>query len=319
MKRLLILTALLATMAARPSGWVVVPNELADVEGNAAQLAPFTGPDTPGPGGEFWDSERYQQVYDASQFATVRPEGEFVTAIDFRVDAPLGYPSGVLLRSMEVSLSTTARGPDNLSTNFAENVGPDATVVFRRGQYSAALGYTPFESPQGFDMSIIATPWFFYRPLSGNLLLDIKVFTYSNSIRAAPFDASDVTGDSISCLATTNVTSTTGRTFTQGLVTAFAIGTPLLQALQTNDMLTLYWWQGIEGFTLQSTTNVGPEANWTPVPQPVTVSGQTRIVEVPIQPNIVGSYFRLKWTPPPGKALPAGIGDRPLVSPIPVP
>jgi hypothetical protein len=306
MKNLPILIALSVAIVGRPSGWVVVPNELAQVEGDAAQLSPFNSSIA-------GRSVRYQQVYDASQFEAVRPEGEFITAIDFRMDSPSGYPSGVRLRDMQVSLSTTSKGPDTLSTNFAENVGPDSAIIFR-GQFESSFGYTRNYSPQVFDLGIIASPWFFYRPSAGNLLLDVKVFTYSNSIPdAAPFDASDVTGDPISTLGSANVTSATGTPSTRGLVTAFAIGTPLLQALKTNDMLRLYWWQGIEGFTLQTTTNVGPEASWTPVLEPVTVSGWTRTVDVPIQTNLVGSYYRLRWTPPPGKALPPGISK---ISPV---
>jgi hypothetical protein len=320
MKRLLILIAVAVTMTARPSAFVVVPNELANVEGNRSMGGPFTGPDAPGPGGEFWDSVRYQQVYDASQFAAVRPEGEFITAIYFRADSPAGYPFGVVLRDVVMSLSTTSKGPDNLSTNFDENVGPDAVVIFPRGQFESGSGYTPGYSPQTFQMDIIPTPWFFYRPSAGNLLLDVKVFTYSNSFPAAPLDASGVLGDSISTLGATNVLSSTGRPSTQGLVTAFVAWFPVLQIFQTNaTTLTLYWGQGIEGFVLQTTTNVGPAATWTPAPEPVTVNGSTRIVEVPIQTNRVASYYRLVWNPPLGKSLLADAAEAADAIPAPSP
>jgi len=295
MKRMLTLIALLVALSGSPSAFVVVPNELANLEGNTSQISPF-GALVVG------NSMRYQQVYDGSQFAAVRPEGEFITAIYVRVDSVGGYPFGVILPNVAFSLSTTPKGPDNLSTNFAENVGPDAAVIFR-GRFESGSSYSPTQSPQTFQMVIIATPWFFYRPSAGNLLLDVQVYTYSNSLSAAPLDASDVTGDSISTLGTTNVFSATGRPSTQGLVTAFIAWTPVLGALRTNDMLMLYWGQGIEGFVLQTTTNVGSATAWTAVTDPVIRDGSTRRVFLPIQTNLVGSYYRLMWNPPRGKGL----------------
>ena len=301
MNRMLTLIALLVALAGRPSAFVVVPNELGDVEGNTTQVSPF-GSSIPG------SSVRYQQVYDASRFAALRPEGEFITAIYFRVDSVGGYPFGVILPDVAFSLSTTSKGPDNLSTNFAENVGSDAAVIFR-GRFESGGGYCPFCSPQPFEMRILASPWFFYRPSAGNLLLDVQVFTYSNSLPAAPLDASYVMGDSISTVGTTNVLSSTGRSSTQGIVTQFAAWSPHLQVLRTDGTLMLYWWQGIEGFVLQTATNVGPTAGWTAVTDPIIRDGSTRRVFLPIQTNLVGSYYRLMWNPPPGKSLlpsPAG-------------
>ena len=290
------LIALSLPLTARPSAHVVVPNELAEVEGNSSAVSPFNAL-------VIGNSMRYQQVYDASQFAALRPEGEFITTIYFRLDSPGGYQSFVLLRDVAMTLSTTSNGPDNLSANFAENVGSDARFVFRRGQFEEGAGYSPLGSPQPFELKITPPEWFFYRPSAGNLLLDVKVFTYSNSFPAAPLDASDVAGDSISIVSSTNVASGVGVPSTRGLVTQFAAWFPVLQIFQTNaTTLTLYWGQRIEGFVLQTTTDVGPAAAWTPAPEPVTVSGSTRIVEVPIRTNAVASYYRLMWSPPWGKS-----------------
>jgi hypothetical protein len=274
---------------------VVVPNALADVEGNTSQISPF-GALVVG------NSMRYQQVYDASQFAAVRPEGEFITALYFRLDSVGGRPFTVILPNVMFSLSTTLKGPDNLSSNFAENVGPDAMVVFR-GRFESVGSYCPFCSPQGFQMGIIANNWFFYRPAAGNLLLDVQVYTYSNSLPAAPLDASDVLGDSLSTLASTNVVSSAGRPSTQGLVTEFANWSPDLQILQTNGMVMLYWWQGTEGFVLQTTTNVGSTTTWTAVTDPIIRDGMNRRAFLPIQTNLVASHYRLMWSPPGGKSL----------------
>src|SRR6266566_5958929 len=109
---------------------VTVPSEVAKVEGNENTAFPFGV--TPSFG---IPSMRYQQVYDASEFAALSAEGEFITTIYFRVDTDTGHNFTCVIRDMQINLSTTQNSPDGLRTNFTQNVGTDDTVVWNRGQF----------------------------------------------------------------------------------------------------------------------------------------------------------------------------------------
>ena len=299
MKRFRILVAVLLGMSSHgQTALVVVPNELAAVEGNAAQRAPFTGPDTPGPGGEFWDSERYQQVYDASQFGAMAPGGEIILAIVFRIDSRLGEPFAAVLRNVQINLSTTQKSADGLSTNFQENVGPDEIVAFR-GQLEFAGGISPFDRPQGFGTSI-PSGWFFYRPSAGNLLLDIRVFTYSNSLPATWFDVSSVAGDSISLVASTNVNSAVGRLSTWGLVTLFHTFPPqALSLTRTNSSLMFSWVDYPRGYRLETRDCLDCALPWQAVAELGTTNDYVREILLPLDTNAPSRFYRLSWKPPP--------------------
>jgi len=305
MKTLPILFALLwGTSSPGQAAHVVVPNELAGVEGNTAQLTPFTGPDAPPPGGFLYDSVRYQQVYEASQFAALGPGGEFVVSITIRIDSDVGEGFAAVLRDVQVNLSVTQKPADGLSTTFAENVGLNDTVVFPRGQLEFGWGFSPFERPQGFG-GFIPDVWYFYRPSAGNLLLDIRVFTYSNSFRATFFDASSVAGDAISCVASTNVTSAVGQRFTQGLVTQFhTFPTPALSLTWTNGSLRFTWVDYPRGYRLETRDCLDCASAWQPVAERGTTNEYVREVLLPLETGAPAHFYRLCWTSP-AKALTA--------------
>ena len=103
----------------------VVPNGNQTVDGDYNNLAPFSN----GLFG-FGPTERYEQVYAASQFGApgstldigsiaFRLDG--IDAADFFSDT---YPS------VEIDLSTTPFGPNQLSSSFASNIGPDDQIVY---------------------------------------------------------------------------------------------------------------------------------------------------------------------------------------------
>src|SRR5205809_5391319 len=110
----------------------VVPNELANAEGNGASLAPFGIVGTNA-------SMRYQQVYDASQFLK-EPDGGWITDMYFRVDATSGYGFAATLQRIQINLSTTTKAPDELSPVFRENAGIDDTIVVGPGQLKISGG-----------------------------------------------------------------------------------------------------------------------------------------------------------------------------------
>ena len=65
-----------------------------------------------------------------------------------------------------------------MSTTFADNVGPDNTLVFS-GPFTAASPGCPQNLPVcPFDININFTTPFLYNPMQGRLLLDLKVTGY---------------------------------------------------------------------------------------------------------------------------------------------
>src|SRR5271156_4295689 len=102
---------------------IVVPNSLANVEGETGNGLPFSNN---------WfgiPSLRYQQVYLASQFSALSGPS-LITAIAFR---PEGTDDGTAfsttLPDVQIDLSTTSAAPGSLSATFANNVGVNDTVV----------------------------------------------------------------------------------------------------------------------------------------------------------------------------------------------
>jgi len=106
----------------------------------------------------------YQQVYAASAFSGPIT----ITKIAFASSSNLTSGAGIATYNFNIGLSTTAVGPNNLSTNFAGNRGADFVQVF-----SGPLAATITRSDQ-FDMIIDITP-FTYDPANGNLLLEVTL------------------------------------------------------------------------------------------------------------------------------------------------
>ncbi|HLK68447.1 MAG TPA: PEP-CTERM sorting domain-containing protein [Bryobacteraceae bacterium] len=188
-----------------------MPNSLATVEGNGENITPF---DEAVP-------IRYQQVYAASQFGA----GGLITQIAFRPDGTDGHPFALTLPDMEIDLSTTQVAPDAMSATFADNVGPDNTVVYSGPLTLSSADTGPAGGPKDFDIIITLMTPFLYNPASGNLLLDVKNFTGDPSGVMGPFDTENTNGDPISRLIGNqgDVTSPTGVTDTEGLVTSFTV------------------------------------------------------------------------------------------------
>jgi hypothetical protein len=144
---------------------VVVPNVLASVEGNTN----WSGSDL---NFVFPNGFRYQAIYPASEFASVPDSHRWIVGIRFRPDvnvtAPRTHSSDMSTRS----LSTTSKGPAELSLTFAEYIGTDEVVV----QYGPLTVTTDAEGPPGgphsFDYDVGFQRPFFYDPSEGNLLLN---------------------------------------------------------------------------------------------------------------------------------------------------
>jgi len=154
-------------------GSVVAPLGKLNLEGNTHNYYPYDIGGSPGGAG---DSQRYQQAYEASDFASV-PGPVLITQIAFRPDAFLGRAFSVLLPDIQINLSTITLGADGLSLVFANNLGPNDTIVFARGPLSLSSNFSgPVGGPMDFDVVITLTTPFFYDPAAGNLLMDVRNF-----------------------------------------------------------------------------------------------------------------------------------------------
>ena len=204
---------------ARASTVIVAPNANGATEGNGNNSFPFNISAV-----NSVSSERYQQVFAASQFSALGGP-RVLTEIRFRPDGTCGAAFSSTLSSIQIARSTTATAPDALSNTFAINVGANDTVV-RSGALTISSAFTgPVGGPKDFDIIIPLTTSFTYNPAAGNLLLDVRNF---GAGLTTVFDIVNTPSDSVSRVftnATGNVNSTTGDATTSpdsgGLVAQF--------------------------------------------------------------------------------------------------
>ena len=216
---------------------VVAPNAQATTLGNGQDnnrsIFPAAG-DT--------DGQRFQQIYDAGQFSTLGTT-ENITAIAFRAKVgsfffPGIFGDSVTVSNINIRLSTTSRnssidGANNISGQFADNIGPDIKTV-----YSGALTVTtPTAGTTDFGYVINLQTPFAYSKGAGNLLLDITVpagatTTNTGSSGYSPLDTQ--TGDALGATANDGVASafgstaagTIGANTTTGIITRFTTSVP---------------------------------------------------------------------------------------------
>ena len=205
---ILAMLAALAGVATAASTTVVVPNNLATAECNVNNVFPFSQ-----------STFRYQQVYEATQFATSSGP-QLVSQIAFRPDAQTGFPFSKIIPNIQINLSTTSGVPDGLSPVFASNVGGDDTVVYIGSLLLSSSDTGPVGGPKDFDIVIDLQNPFIYDPVAGNLLLDVRIFSGTFT---TPFDAHVAFGDTISRVLSQNVNSPTGVADPFGLVTRFSM------------------------------------------------------------------------------------------------
>lgn len=201
---------------------IVVPNSLAELEGADNNGFPFW------PLGANPPSMRYQQVFAAGEFASIRAGGEFITHIAFRPDGAV-RPFSITVSSVQINLSTTLVAPDAMSAQFANNVGLDDAIVLPPTTLALASGPATSASPRPFSIIIPLARPFFYNPAVGNLLLDLRVIGGNSGIS---LDAQDRSGDGVgrqySDITSGNLNSTTASTLrpSLGLVTRFTVNVP---------------------------------------------------------------------------------------------
>lgn len=209
-----LLAAALGVWSNRPAvaqGTFVMPSSAATTYGNP-QPEPFM----PGRAADY--PVRYQEVFGASDMGM--PFGvHYITAVSFRL-AAFGQSSlDAVLPGIEIRMSTTPKEVNQLATKFANNIGPDETVVFPGGPLQISATYVPGGVVQPFDIRIdFATP-FLYDRSWGNLLLDIV--NYGGSDRRVGFDYFERIEDSVGSVGGDATNPDHGGAGTPGLVAQF--------------------------------------------------------------------------------------------------
>ena len=149
-------------------------------------------------------SLRIQEVYGAVYF----PTGALViTELRYRPDYAYGFAFTTTVANIEIRLSTCTNAPDQLSTEFSQNIGADETVVFS-GALNISSQFTgPPAGPKSFDIVIPLMTPFVYAPAWGNLLVDIRNFSGSG---ATPLSGQASSTDSASRLFSSSLTADSG-------------------------------------------------------------------------------------------------------------
>jgi hypothetical protein len=187
-----VVTSRTATVVVRDLRAFILPAAAASSEGGFASTS-------------LRDVIRWQNIYGGSSF----PAGPIlIRELRFRPSASDGFPFTATISDLQISLSSTIAQPDALSTDLAQNAGTNDTVVFAGSVGIRSDFQGPPGGPKNFDIVIpLATP-FFYDPLQGNLLVDIKNFSGSG---AAGTDMASTTDDNASRAFRENITGAAGR------------------------------------------------------------------------------------------------------------
>jgi hypothetical protein len=168
-------------------------------------------------------SIRYQQLFVGTDIAVYgyTPPAWLITKIGL---PGVGTYPGKVSPQVEISFSTTHHSPSSLSPVFAENIGPDATLVF-----SGSITWVPLppHHPEGGRYEIIFDQPFLYVPSAGNLLMEVKNFeTFTFEDTPLPIEFPLVRGPAIRGLYAMDAHAETGMSLSSGLSYFFTM-TPI--------------------------------------------------------------------------------------------
>jgi hypothetical protein len=176
---------------------------------------------------DFGAGGAYQQVYASSAFSSPVT----ITQIAFASKSQSTSGPGTATYNFNIGLSTTAAGPNGLSTNLPANRGADFAQVF-----SGPLTATITANDQ-FDLVIDIVP-FTYNPANGNLLLDVgtNAPTQFTGGQVLYYNA----GFSSSTSRTANPSGGEGGAFTDGfgLETRFTTAGPTAASVTLSGQVT---------------------------------------------------------------------------------
>ena len=180
----IILTAIASPALA--SSFVVVPNNRATTVGNSQDNTELG----------LLPPVRLQQLYGNGQFASIGSP-ILIDQFAFRVKPDTGA-FHIDMANLDLYMSTSPRFPNLnggaaalMSTTFADNVGPDNTLVYH-GPVSWVSPGCPVNglTPCAFDLLVTLQTPFYYDPSQGRLLTDFFI-TGLNGLAGGATDAED--------------------------------------------------------------------------------------------------------------------------------
>jgi hypothetical protein len=221
-------------------------------------------------------------IYDASQFGALSGPS-FLTKFAYRPDRILGQ-SGPRSLTVRIYASTTSRTVAGISTTFAENLGPDNTLVFD-GTVNATTENLPGPGDtRQFDYVYSFTTPFLYDPAAGNLVLDLQIESSGSAITHDTVSGDPTIGRVFSAGSSTAATG--DLRFSH--VTQFTFEPPPRVTIRISQVEVC--WNSISNLTYQVqyrsdlTTNV-----WTSLLDCVRSTGSTTCI---LDPVIVGQPQR---------------------------
>lgn len=167
---------------------IVVPNAQATSVGNALDSVGAPDPDV-----------RFQELFGSGQFLSLVNGPILIDQFAFRL-APGTGGINVSLANVDLFMSTSQRFPNLnggaaalMSSTFADNVGPDNTLVYHGPVHFSSPG-CPVNgtTPCAFDLVLTLQHPFLYDPNQGRLLMDFSVSGISG--QTAYFDSMDFAG-----------------------------------------------------------------------------------------------------------------------------
>ncbi len=156
---------------------------------------------------------RYQAIFPAADFAALGGVPHFLTSITIRPDQSLTSPRTVTFPDSQVRFSTTTISPENRSSRFDDNFGPDVTQVSRGLVTLVADADSLTTVPRKFYQISYPQEFFFlYDPSQGNLLFD-----YIGWGGASPSTVEDKTTSGLTTLFASSPTAEFGGPVVAGI------------------------------------------------------------------------------------------------------
>jgi hypothetical protein len=193
------------------AGTIVVPNAEKNVPGNDVA----GGPSSPTP-------SIFQELFGSGQFTSTGPIE--ITKLSWRAAPGMG-PVDIGLGNVSLYLSTSPNFPNSsgplMSTTFANNVGPDNTLVYSGTNVTLSDAGCSGPGVCPFDLNFNFTTPFNYNPAHGRLLAEF-VFTglELNSANGQDFQDFSAPGGSVAqVFEAGSTTATTGSFDYSGVIT----------------------------------------------------------------------------------------------------
>lgn len=291
-----ILLSIFTALTIRSDGLhIVVPNEMAESEGDVNNVFPIFEPGTR-------VYYRYQQIYLSSHFTNAGPRFAII-GIAFRVEGGGGMPWGPsnafndYLGRILVKLSTTVRSIDGLSATYQENIGPDETTTFDGGLwFRSSIGWSTGPTPRPFEQTIPFRTPFIYEPARGNLLVEIWNFAPIGVPNGEMLDAcwNNSAVSRVWGVHAESTESVNGTPNSIGLVTRFLLAPSLSVSSNDSTNCTISWPVTDEVFVLEAASSLSSSSSWQGVTNSLSIVNGRNTLRFSF--DSTSRFFRLRRT-----------------------